>query len=156
MKKIKRRNTLPKRSVVSRRLARAPHRRSWTGRIATEERWERMVQMVQEEIREGRRTPKTPLYLTEEACWKGNVYTFVLNNTQNNADSHSLSNHVEDLILGQRGKRLPPLLPSGSTLSIGSCLLWLPTALGISTVRRCPGLADISSTRNSTMFLRNF
>ena len=81
------------------RVKKARQRR-WPGWVATDERWERMIAKIDEEVRLGKQTKNPPRYLTVEACWKRNVYAFALANTQSEAESHSLHLYTEGLISG--------------------------------------------------------
>ena len=88
------------------RVKKARQRR-WPGWVATDERWERMIAKIDEEVRLGKQTKNPPRYLTVEACWKRNVYAFALANTQSEAESHSLHLYTEGLISGNPHRRLP-------------------------------------------------
>jgi hypothetical protein len=79
----------------------------WKGRIATEDRWVRFIEKTKAEIRVGNASNQLIRYFSEDSCWKRNVYTFVLHNTDNAASTYSLKRYTEELILGRVGGRLP-------------------------------------------------
>ena len=86
---------------------RSARRTNWPGRASIEDRWDRLIGKVEDEIRIGTAVGITPRFLSVEACWKRNVYAFTLANTKTEAESRNLKRYVEDLILSNEDRRLP-------------------------------------------------